>query len=69
MLLLAAKRGDAAGLRALLEAGVKANTTDASGVPAVAWAALAGGDAAIRQLLDAGADVRKNRLGRRGGRH
>lgn len=63
-LLLAAKRGDAAGLRAVLEAGVKADTTDAAGVPAIAWAALAGGDAAIKLLLDAGADVRKNSLAR-----
>lgn len=63
-LLLAAKRGDAASLRALLEAGVKADTSDAAGVPAIAWAALAGGDAAIKLLLDAGAAVRKNRPAR-----
>lgn len=63
-LLLAAKRGDAASLRKLLQAGVKANTADAKGVPAIAWAALAGDAEIIKALLAAGADVRnKNKLG------
>jgi ankyrin repeat protein len=63
-LLLAAKRGDAADVRELLGAGVGPDTSDAAGVPAVAWAALAGDDATIMLLLDAGADVSKKSLAR-----
>lgn len=63
-LLLAVKRGDAAGVRKLLEAGAGANTADARGVPAIAWAALVGDDETIKALLDAGAEVRnKDALG------
>ena len=63
-LLLAVKRGDAAGVRSLLEAGVSANTADDRGVPAIAWAALVAGDEVIKALLDAGAEVRnKDALG------
>lgn len=57
LLLMAAKRGDPAGLRKLLDAGVPANTLDAQGVPAIAWAAFAGDPATVKQLLSAGADV------------
>ncbi|MBV9926673.1 MAG: ankyrin repeat domain-containing protein [Acidobacteria bacterium] len=65
-LLLAAKRGDAAGVRKLLEAGVGANTADARGVPVIAWAAAARDEETIKALLDAGAEVRnKNALGHR----
>lgn len=63
-LLLAAKRGDPAGVRELLGAGVGPDTSDAAGIPAVAWAALAGNDATILLLLDAGADVSKKSLAR-----
>jgi ankyrin repeat protein len=55
---LAAKRGDAAGLRKLLEAGVTPDTTDNQGVPAIAWAAFAGDADTIKTLLDRGAVVR-----------
>ena len=63
-LLLAAKKGDAAGVRSALQAGAKANTTDGRGVPAVAWAAFSGHRDAIKELLAAGAEVRNTkRLG------
>lgn len=63
-LLLAAKRGHAGRLRKLLQAGVKADTVDAKGLPAIAWAAFAGDPDTIRALLAAGADVRnENSLG------
>src|SRR5262245_58092936 len=58
-LLFAAKRSDAASLRKLLQQGVDANSTDAKGVPAVAWATFAGNPETIKLLLDAGAGVRK----------
>lgn len=62
--LLAAKRGDSESVRKLLHAGVRANTTDAKGVPAIAWAAFAGDPATIKELLAAGANVRnRNSLG------
>jgi|GEM_PF-377039 len=57
-LLLAVKRGDAAQVRAALEAGVGPETADAGGVPAIAWAAFAGGAETITTLLAAGANVR-----------
>src|SRR5215813_10553804 len=41
-LLFAVKRGDAAGVRNLLQQGVSPDTADAKGVPAVAWATFAG---------------------------
>lgn len=64
LLLLAVKRGDAAHVRRLLREGVGANTADAQGVPAVAWAALTGHAEVIDVLLGAGADVRnKHSLG------
>jgi ankyrin repeat protein len=56
--LLAAKRGDAASLRKLLEAGVTPDTADNQGVPAIAWAAFAGDADTIKTLLDRGAVVR-----------
>jgi ankyrin repeat protein len=56
-LLLAAKRGDAAVVHKLLQAGVKANSTDAAGIPAINWAAFAGDPETIKLLLAAGADV------------
>jgi len=56
-LLLAAKRGDPASLRKLLQAGVKPDTLDDKGVPVIAWAALAGDAETVRALLIAGADV------------
>jgi uncharacterized protein len=63
-LLLAAKRGDAANVRKLLGAGVSANVANAKGVPAIAWAALAGDPETIQALLAAGADVGEgNQLG------
>lgn len=63
-LLLAAKRGDAAGVRRLLEEGVGADAADARGVPAIVWAAFIGDDETIKALLDAGAKVRnKDTLG------
>jgi ankyrin repeat protein len=63
-LLSAAKRGDPVNLRSLLEAGGKADTMDAKGVPAIAWAAFGGNAETINILLDAGADVQnKNTLG------
>jgi hypothetical protein len=63
-LLLAVKRGDAMNVRKLLKAGLSADTTDARGVPAIVWAALAGKAETINLLLTAGADVRnKDRLG------
>ena len=55
--LLAAKRGDAASLRKLLEAGVTPDTPDNKGVPAIAWAAFAGDADTIKTLLDRGAVV------------
>jgi len=62
-LLLAAKRGDAASLRKLLEAGVTPDTTDNKGVPAIAWAAFEGDADTIKTLLDRGAVVsNKNTL-------
>src|ERR1044072_556958 len=60
-LLMAAKRGDPASLRKFLQAGAKADTTDAKGVPAIAWAALAGDTEVIKILLDTGAEVRRKR--------
>lgn len=57
-LLLAAKRGDAPGLRTLLREGVGVDTADARGVPAVAWATFAGDPETIKLLLEAGANVR-----------
>jgi len=57
-LLLAVKRGEAASLRRLLAAGVRADTADARGVPAIAWAAFAGDAETIEVLLAAGVDVR-----------
>ena len=56
--LLAAKRGDAPSLRKLLEAGMKPDTTDDKGVPAIAWAAFAGDADTIKTLLDGGSVVR-----------
>lgn len=64
-LLLAVKRGDAASVSKLLQGGVNANTTDAKGVPAIAWATFAGDPETIKSLLAAGASVRnKNSLAR-----
>ncbi|MDT4897463.1 MAG: ankyrin repeat protein 50 [Acidobacteriota bacterium] len=57
--LLAAKKGDVASIRQLLQAGVGVNTADAKGMTAIAWAAYVGNVEAIKLLLDAGADVRK----------
>lgn len=57
-LLIAVKRGDAQTLRTLLQHGGDANTTDAKGVPAVAWATFAGDPETIKILIDAGANVR-----------
>jgi ankyrin repeat protein len=57
-LLRAAKRGDAALVRKLLQEGVEAKTLDARGMPAIAWAAASGDSETIKVLLDAGADVR-----------
>lgn len=65
-LLLAVKKDDAPGLRTLLQSGVSANTSDAKGVPAIAWAAFVGASEAIEELLDAGAKVRS---GNRRARH
>lgn len=63
-LLLAVKRSDTAVLSKLLQAGVKADTADAKGVPAIAWAAFVGDPETIKLLLAAGARVRnKNTLG------
>lgn len=56
-LLFAAKRGDAAALRKLLQQGINANSADAKGVPAIAWATFAGDPEAIKLLLDSGASV------------
>ena len=58
-LLLAAKRGDSASLRKLLQQGVDANSADAKGVPAIAWATFAGDPETIKLLLNAGASVQK----------
>src|SRR6185369_141359 len=60
-LLFAAKRGDAASLRKLLQEGVDANSVDAKGVPAVAWATFAGDPETVKLLLDAGANVRNEK--------
>jgi len=60
-LLFAAKRGDASSLRKLLQDGVDANSVDAKGVPAVAWATFAGDPETIKLLLDAGANVRNEK--------
>lgn len=57
-LLLAAKRGDALSLKKILQQGVDADSADAKGVPAVAWATFAGDPETIRLLLDAGVNVR-----------
>jgi serine/threonine-protein phosphatase 6 regulatory ankyrin repeat subunit B len=57
-LLLAAKRGDAASLSKLLDAGVTPDTTDNKGAAAIAWAAFAGDADTIKTLLDRGAVVR-----------
>jgi hypothetical protein len=54
-LLMALKRRNVAELRQLLGAGARADTTDSSGVPAIAWAAFIGEAEAIKLLLDAGA--------------
>lgn len=62
-LLLAAKRGDAASLLKLLDAGVSPETKDDKGVPAIVWAAFASNADTIKTLLDRGAVVRnKNPL-------
>ena len=58
--LLAAKRGDAASLLKLLDAGIKPGTTDDGRVPAIVWAAYAGDPETIKALLERGAVV-KNR--------
>lgn len=57
-LILAAKRGDPASLRKLLQAGVRADTMDLQNVPAIVWAAFAGDPETIKALLAAGARVR-----------
>ncbi|HEU4713169.1 MAG TPA: ankyrin repeat domain-containing protein [Pyrinomonadaceae bacterium] len=57
--LLAAKRGDAASLRKLLDAGVTPHTADDNGVPAIVWAAFGGDADTIKTLLDRGAVVSK----------
>ena len=62
-LLLAAKRGDALSLKKILQQGVDANSADAKGVPAVAWATFAGDPETIKLLLDAGANVRNKARG------
>jgi ankyrin repeat protein len=61
-LLFAVKRGDAATLRTLLAEGVGPDTSDARGVPAIAWAAFTGNRDIIFQLLDAGADVKNKKI-------
>jgi len=57
-LVVAAKRGDGAGVRRLLRAGVGAGATDIYSIPAVLWAVAGGNADAIEALLAAGADVR-----------
>jgi ankyrin repeat protein len=56
---LAAKRGDAAVLRKMLQLGADPNWADSKGVPAIVWATFAGHPETIKLLLDAGANVRK----------
>lgn len=57
-LLLATKRGDAATVRRLLQAGLNANTTDVHGIPLILWAVTNFNVETIKALLAAGADVR-----------
>lgn len=57
-LISAAKLGDAATLKSLLDAGVNANLKDEKGAPVIVWAALSGNPESIEYLLDAGANVR-----------
>lgn len=63
-LLLAVKRGDAERVNQLLRQRIGANTVDARGVPAVAWATFAGGPDVIKLLLNAGARVQDKSGGR-----
>ena len=63
-LLLAVKRGDAERLNELLRQGISANTVDARGVPAVAWATFAGDPETIKLLLNTGARVQDTTVGR-----
>lgn len=63
-LLLAVKRGDAEKLNELLRQQISANTVDAKGVPAVAWATFAGDPEIIKLLLNAGARVQDKSVGR-----
>lgn len=55
-LILAASRGDAAVLRAVLAAGASVNASDHSGTTAIAAAAAAGSLTCVELLLSAGAD-------------
>ncbi|HEV7473730.1 MAG TPA: ankyrin repeat domain-containing protein [Pyrinomonadaceae bacterium] len=55
-LLMAARRGDGATVRRLLEAGVNSRTTDGQGLPAILWAVAGGNAESIEGLLAAGAD-------------
>jgi ankyrin repeat protein len=60
----AAKRGDVAGVRALLQQGALASATEADGTTALHWAAQRGDIDATELLLRAGAPVNAvNRLG------
>ena len=65
-LLKAAKQGDAATVRRLLQTGVSANTTDVYGIPVILLAVSTGDAETINALLAAGADVRsKDKAGRK----
>ena len=57
LLTYAARRGDVARLRALLDSGAAVNERDACGCAALHYAADGGHDSSVRELLDRGADV------------
>lgn len=59
-LVAAAKRGDHPKLRLLLQRGVNANTTDANGATALAWAAHQDDLEAAALLIKSGADVNRS---------